>query len=202
MFDLVRIWYRADSRLAPSQWETVLVCNVSQWLGASLESALWYNSIMLSFIEASNLIQGIQFNTNIFRGSGISQGDVTALQDKDKSTCMAPFQDSFNTAWLTIGTAFPHSSTHVVVMVVPNDTKCTPPEITVTAEAATLDVMWECMYLQVTPDPEFRDRKVCEYKCYCGGCCSYIHIYVQKLNYGDPNVANWQWCHIDVCIES
>ena len=35
--------YRADSRLAPSQWETVLLCNdVSHWLDASLESALNY----------------------------------------------------------------------------------------------------------------------------------------------------------------
>ena len=34
-------WYRADSRLAPSQSETVLLCNsVSHWLGANLESAL------------------------------------------------------------------------------------------------------------------------------------------------------------------
>ena len=33
--------YRADSRLAPSQWETALFCNdVSHWLGANLESAL------------------------------------------------------------------------------------------------------------------------------------------------------------------
>ena len=31
----------ADSRFAPSQWETALLCNdVSHWLGASLESAL------------------------------------------------------------------------------------------------------------------------------------------------------------------
>ena len=36
------IWYRADSRFAPSQWETALLCNgVSHWLGTSLESALW-----------------------------------------------------------------------------------------------------------------------------------------------------------------
>ena len=36
-------WYRcrADSRFAPSQWETALLCNdVSHWLGANLESAL------------------------------------------------------------------------------------------------------------------------------------------------------------------
>ena len=31
-----------DSRFAPSQWETALLCNdVSHWLGASLESALF-----------------------------------------------------------------------------------------------------------------------------------------------------------------
>ena len=31
--------YRADSRFAPSQWETALLCNdVSHWLGANLES--------------------------------------------------------------------------------------------------------------------------------------------------------------------
>ena len=34
-------YYRADSRFAPSQWETALLCNdVSHWLGASLESSL------------------------------------------------------------------------------------------------------------------------------------------------------------------
>ena len=32
---------RADSRFAPSQWETALLCNdVSHWLGTNLESAL------------------------------------------------------------------------------------------------------------------------------------------------------------------
>ena len=32
--------HRADSRFAPSQWETVLLCNdVSHWLGANLEPA-------------------------------------------------------------------------------------------------------------------------------------------------------------------
>ena len=37
--------YRADSRFAPSQWETSLLCNdVSHWLSASLESALIYLS--------------------------------------------------------------------------------------------------------------------------------------------------------------
>ena len=38
---------RADSRFAPSQWETALLCNdVSHWLDANLESVLnWYNTI-------------------------------------------------------------------------------------------------------------------------------------------------------------
>ena len=34
-------FHRADSRLAPSQWEMALLCNtISHWLGSSLESAL------------------------------------------------------------------------------------------------------------------------------------------------------------------
>ena len=37
---------RADSRFASSQWETVLLFNgVSHWLGASLESALWWAAV-------------------------------------------------------------------------------------------------------------------------------------------------------------
>ena len=35
------ICYMADSRFAPSQWETLLCNDVSHWLGASLESALY-----------------------------------------------------------------------------------------------------------------------------------------------------------------
>ena len=38
-----QVHYTPDSRLAPSQWETGLLCNdISHWLGASLESALHY----------------------------------------------------------------------------------------------------------------------------------------------------------------
>ena len=36
--------FRAESRLAPSQWETSLQSNaISHWLGANLESALWFD---------------------------------------------------------------------------------------------------------------------------------------------------------------
>ena len=52
-FLLAVLWYachlhnmtRADSKFAPSQWETALLCNdVSHWLGANLESALYDSS--------------------------------------------------------------------------------------------------------------------------------------------------------------
>ena len=39
--NIVILRSRADSRFAPSQWETALLCNgVSHWLGTSLESGL------------------------------------------------------------------------------------------------------------------------------------------------------------------
>ena len=66
-----RIWnsliclYRADSRFAPSQWETVLLCNdVSHWLGASLESALLYK------IKKKNLLKST-CPTGIFTCPGL-----------------------------------------------------------------------------------------------------------------------------------
>ena len=45
----------ADSRFAPSQWETALLCNdVSHWLGANIESALrWHHPIMTMINESS-----------------------------------------------------------------------------------------------------------------------------------------------------
>ena len=43
------LYYRADSKLVPSQWETSLQSNaVSHWLGASLESALHYSAMSSS----------------------------------------------------------------------------------------------------------------------------------------------------------
>ena len=43
---------RADSRLAPSQWETALLCNdVSHWLGTSLETALIVNCTLMSIFS-------------------------------------------------------------------------------------------------------------------------------------------------------
>ena len=38
------VYHRTDSRFAPSQWETALLCNdVSHWLGANLASALYHH---------------------------------------------------------------------------------------------------------------------------------------------------------------
>ena len=45
------IYSRADSRLAPSQWETSLQCNaVSPWLGANLKSAMYSNQTMTALL--------------------------------------------------------------------------------------------------------------------------------------------------------
>ena len=41
------LFSRADSRFAPSQWETALLCNdISHWLGANLESGLFSHYIV------------------------------------------------------------------------------------------------------------------------------------------------------------
>ena len=44
--------FRDDSRIAPSQWETALLCNdVSHWLDARLESALLFSSAITYLCE-------------------------------------------------------------------------------------------------------------------------------------------------------
>ena len=46
---------RADSRFAPSQWETALLCNdISHWLGASLESALLSHCLVWDRVGSGN----------------------------------------------------------------------------------------------------------------------------------------------------
>ena len=53
----LHVWmvFRSDSRFAPSQWETVLLCNaVSHWLGTSLESSLvLFFSVAMQTVWAS-----------------------------------------------------------------------------------------------------------------------------------------------------
>ena len=42
---------RTDTRFAPSQGETALLCNdVSRWLGANLESAMWNESTRIGVV--------------------------------------------------------------------------------------------------------------------------------------------------------
>ena len=44
-------YFRADSRLAPSQWETLLQSNtISHWLGANLETALIFGWITICLL--------------------------------------------------------------------------------------------------------------------------------------------------------
>ena len=46
--------FRVDSRLAPSQWETLLQSNaVSHWLGANLESTLYFAMIKLRVMSVT-----------------------------------------------------------------------------------------------------------------------------------------------------
>ena len=52
--------YRADSRFAPCQWETALLCNsVSHWLGVSLESAL---GVIQHYITYSTAVLQVEPN--------------------------------------------------------------------------------------------------------------------------------------------
>ena len=53
----VRWYYWADSRFAPIQWETALLCNdVSHWLGANLEPILYYEPVPLMFHHIKALL--------------------------------------------------------------------------------------------------------------------------------------------------
>ena len=59
--------YRADSRFAPSQWETALLCNdVSHWLVSNLESALMYSCFR--FISYITHIMYICIRPNLKQG--------------------------------------------------------------------------------------------------------------------------------------
>ena len=52
--------YRADSRFAASQWEMALLCNdVSHWLGASIESALY---IAINTCNDDKVVRMINFH--------------------------------------------------------------------------------------------------------------------------------------------
>ena len=51
---------RADSRFAPSQWETVLLYNdVSHWLGTNLESALKMSGIVYFYTIGAHALASV-----------------------------------------------------------------------------------------------------------------------------------------------
>ena len=61
-----RLYCRADSRLAPRQWETLLQSNtVSHWLGANLKSALYYLLVSLDRCNTPPLINSLGRVTHI-----------------------------------------------------------------------------------------------------------------------------------------
>ena len=76
--------FRADSRSATSQWEMALLCNdVSHWLGANLESALWIIYFKTNHINMATLKSRFMFDTYHMQGG-------------DKSYC------SHEELWLTV----------------------------------------------------------------------------------------------------
>ena len=75
---------RADSRLAPSQWQTELLCNdVSHWLDASLESALvmiYTDSAHMRFHPHEFLDTSTQYQKPLcFRAGAKYQGNSCGL---------------------------------------------------------------------------------------------------------------------------
>ena len=54
--NILWVYSRADSRLAPSQWETSLQRNsISHWLGANLESALYSITYSMTVIKVEHI---------------------------------------------------------------------------------------------------------------------------------------------------
>ena len=101
--------YRADSRFAPSQWETALLCNdVSHWLGASLESALsiykhWRDESLLVPVMASCL----------FGAKPLLQSKLTNGQLEPQEQTLKKFNHGYHVkccsqSWLSIWMAWHH----------------------------------------------------------------------------------------------
>ena len=93
---------RADSRFAPNQWETALLCiDVSHWLGASLESALQKFSMSPYFpmwwvicphspknsSEHRYWQQGITIHRDHFNGLGQERWNSSALAMELRLSC-------------------------------------------------------------------------------------------------------------------
>ena len=100
---------RTDSRFAPSQWETVLLCNdVSHWLGVSIGSALmclysimsysgwylnWKENVSNDYIPL--WIRWSENTLSSFRGQR-----SLALGEESRSTCSQRGQDAITTSFL------------------------------------------------------------------------------------------------------
>ena len=102
--------YRAESRIAPSQRETALLCNdVSHWLGASLESALKCIFIFRGgFIVISPFLK-MTNSTNQYNAAWYDKCKINLLWLQHRTACMIMYMaclllvDSFyNTIWCII----------------------------------------------------------------------------------------------------
>ena len=91
---------RADSRIAPSQWETALLCNsVSHWLGASLESAL-----------SKLILQSLPYFIQVWKHWGLMTpcGDINLVQNVFTKWLTTP-RHYTSQCWFTINDTLWHS---------------------------------------------------------------------------------------------
>ena len=102
---------RADSRFAPSQWETALLCNdVSHWLGANLESALCLDR--QGYIEYITCYSGGYYRDHYAGTLSFSQFIATQLKIgylSISSTSVAETGQGWE--WEGTGIAFPTMAT-------------------------------------------------------------------------------------------
>ena len=84
---LIKTWCRADSRLAPSQWETALQSNaVFHWLDANLESALARGGI-----TASRRIRQMWVNSSNY----LKSSRIRRIKSQHLNVCRLVLQLSF-----------------------------------------------------------------------------------------------------------
>ena len=80
------IYYKADSRLAPSQWETSLLCNdISHWLGTNLDSV--YIAVRVDMLSWYHYVVALSAMTTSHNRLDIDihPGNVTCIQNRVKN---------------------------------------------------------------------------------------------------------------------
>ena len=95
-------YHRADSRFAPSQWETALLCNdVSHWLGANLESVLYHDDVKtcLLCLHYWHFVKGFNFSQvdSLYKGSVLCSFGVFFIVSVN--TLVQQTAESLETHW-------------------------------------------------------------------------------------------------------